>query len=128
MLDNAMDHLQWAANNFSQSRIIAVKDNLTYSERRALKELRNDHFIIIKEADKRGSVCVRDTTFYKETIAEMLKDSKTKILPVIINNKLSNRKNIFEATTVQSNCVIICVFPSFVRQILFMVNIYIHAM
>ena len=46
--------------------------NISVKEKNAIETLRNDSDIIIKEADKGGSVIIVDKDYYKEKILEML--------------------------------------------------------
>ena len=48
------------------------KSNLSFKQRNALNSLKNDKDIIIKEADKGGSVVVMNSNFYCEKIIDML--------------------------------------------------------
>lgn len=76
-LDTCIDSLQKASKNLKSFSVPTAKENLTHSERRALKQLKQNRNIIIKEADKGGTVCVMDRTFYAEKIHQMLDDSST---------------------------------------------------
>ena len=51
------------------------KPNLSKNEQNALKDLRNDRSIIIKEADKGGGVLIMDRDFYENKISNMLQDT-----------------------------------------------------
>ena len=52
-----------------------MKDNLTWKQKRALNELKNNKEIIIKEADKGSAVVIMSKHFYKSKILEILNDS-----------------------------------------------------
>ncbi|CAG2208988.1 unnamed protein product [Mytilus edulis] len=52
------------------------KQNLTRNEQDALKSLKDDDSIIIKEADKGGAIIIMDTDFYKEKVLEQLNDEE----------------------------------------------------
>ena len=44
------------------------------SEANAIKSLQNDHFIIIKEADKGGATVIMDREHYQEMVENTLSD------------------------------------------------------
>ena len=48
--------------------------NLSFRQKSALTELKNNQNIVIKEADKGSAVVVLDKDFYKEKILEMIND------------------------------------------------------
>ena len=52
-----------------------VKSNLCKEEEQALKDLREDPTIIIKEADKGGGVVIMNKEYYKDKITHMLQDN-----------------------------------------------------
>ncbi|CAC5423355.1 unnamed protein product [Mytilus coruscus] len=52
------------------------KQNLTRNEQDALKSLKDDDYIIIKEGDKGGAIIIMDTDFYKEKVLEQLNDEE----------------------------------------------------
>lgn len=54
-----------------------VYRNINEDEDKALEDLKNDSSIIIKEADKGGSVVIMNKSYYIEKIETMLKSSKT---------------------------------------------------
>ena len=62
-------------NNFPIT-ITKTKDNLTHSERKGLNDLRNDNSIILKEADKGGSIIIMSKDYYKERVMEQLNDTE----------------------------------------------------
>jgi len=51
-----------------------VKSNISSADKRVLSDLDADKSIIIKEANKGGTVVVLDRTFYKKKIEEMLQN------------------------------------------------------
>lgn len=51
-----------------------VKSNLSYKQKCAIDSLKDDHSIIIKEADKGSAVVIMNTDFYCEHIHSMLND------------------------------------------------------
>jgi len=53
-----------------------IKSNISFRQRQALKSLQNDKNIIIKEADKGGSVVVMERDYYCHKILDMLKDEE----------------------------------------------------
>ena len=53
------------------------RDNLPNSERTALNELHKNDDIIIKEADKGGTVVIMSKTYYYEIVMKHLRDSTT---------------------------------------------------
>ena len=53
-----------------------VYRNITSSENKALEELKRDDSIIIKEADKGGSVIIMNKTYYIQKIEAMLRNKK----------------------------------------------------
>ena len=74
LLDSCIHSLNKASKNLESFVNKPVKDNLPRNEMNALRELKSDHSIIIKEADKGGAVCIMDTDFYRIKISEMLND------------------------------------------------------
>ena len=76
-LDTGIDAMQKASKNLQSFALKTAKDNLTHSERRALKTLRQNHNIIIKEADKGGAICIMDKTYYASKIKSLLNDQNT---------------------------------------------------
>ena len=52
------------------------KNNLPRNEQDALKSLKDDESIIIKEADKGGAIIIMDTEYYKEKVLEQLDDEE----------------------------------------------------
>ncbi|CAC5398085.1 unnamed protein product [Mytilus coruscus] len=52
------------------------KQNSTRNEQDALKSLKDDDSIIIKEADKGGAIIIMDTDFYKEKVLEQRNDEE----------------------------------------------------
>ena len=54
-----------------------TKDNLAHSERDALRSLISDDSIIIKEADKGGSVVILDADYYVTMVQNMLNDQQS---------------------------------------------------
>jgi hypothetical protein len=74
-LDNFIDHLTTSSNIKHSGP--KTRPNTTYKERKALEELRNNHNIIIKEADKGGAIVIMDRDYYEEKIAETLADIDT---------------------------------------------------
>ncbi|MEW8546501.1 MAG: hypothetical protein AB2693_23545 [Candidatus Thiodiazotropha sp.] len=56
-----------------QSR--TINDNLRKQERQSIRSLSTDTNIIIKEADKGGSVVIMDTEHYKKMVNELLQDT-----------------------------------------------------
>ncbi len=87
-LDNGIENLQRVSRNLKSLHVKTPKENLTHSERRALKELSQDPSIIIKEADKGGAVCVLDRSFYAAKIKEMLQDANT--YKMIVGDQISS--------------------------------------
>lgn len=53
------------------------RSNLSTAQRRALVELKNNDSIIVKPADKGGSVVVMDKEAYRQSVLMMLSDSKS---------------------------------------------------
>ena len=53
------------------------RDNLPNSERKALNELRKNDDIVIKEADKGGTIVIMSKTYYYEMVMEHLRDRTT---------------------------------------------------
>ena len=54
-----------------------TRNNLTIEERKALKSLSSDSSIVIKEADKGGSVVIMDTDYYVSKVQSMLNDQES---------------------------------------------------
>ena len=52
--------------NELEPQITNFKDNLSTEERRALSELKNNNEIIIKKADKGGSIVIMDSSYYRD--------------------------------------------------------------
>ena len=76
-LDTGIDALNNVSRNLKSFNISTAKQNLTHSERKGLKELRNNPNIIIKEADKGGTVCIMDRSFYAQKMKDLLNDPET---------------------------------------------------
>ena len=53
------------------------KDNLIKSERKALNELRHNNEMVIKQADKGGTVVIMTKKYYHEMVMEHLLDHST---------------------------------------------------
>ena len=53
------------------------KPNLTYSQRAALRDLRNDNSIVILPADKGNATVVMDRSTYSDKMNALLKDEGT---------------------------------------------------
>lgn len=53
-----------------------LRDNLNKNHRSALKSLRNNPDIIIKEADKGSAIVIMNKNFYRDNITAMLNDNK----------------------------------------------------
>ena len=67
------------------------KDNLTHSERNALRDLRENNDIITKPADKGGAVIILNTTDYTEKGEAYVKDETTyKVLPCLRRDPLES--------------------------------------
>ena len=63
-LDTTIDFInQQNLNNLSKN-----KNNLSKDDWQALKELKNDESIVIKEADKGGAVVLMDSAHYEQMI------------------------------------------------------------
>ena len=52
------------------------KQNLTEHESKAMKALKNDDKIIIKEADKGGATVIMDKQHYKEMVHSIINDTE----------------------------------------------------
>ncbi|XP_053568734.1 usherin [Bombina bombina] len=61
----------------------AVAPNLTYKERMAIKSLRDDCDIVIKNADKGGSIVVMDKSYYFEEALSQLNNDKIYRRPIV---------------------------------------------
>lgn len=72
-LEQFIDNIQ----RFPQTRIECVKSNLTPNEKGALQLLRDNEDIVVKEADKGGTVIIMDTDYYAYHIQAMLNDMDT---------------------------------------------------
>ena len=75
-LDLCIDSLNSVANNLHDNTH-HLKSNLSKEELKALKDLKEDKSIIIKEADKGSAVVIMDIDYYKENITLMLQDINT---------------------------------------------------
>lgn len=73
-LEKYIEHIETTASVHVPTTV--PKNNISYDQRQALKELQNNPNIIIKEADKGGAIVVMDREYYKEKILEMLQDSE----------------------------------------------------
>ncbi len=51
-----------------------MRDNLSKSEREAIKTIIHNDDVIIKEADKGSALCITNKEFYEQNMLEMLKD------------------------------------------------------
>ena len=72
-LDTTIDFInQQNLNNLSKN-----KNNLSKDDWQALKELKNDESIVIKEADKGGAVVLMDSAHYEQMIYKQLEDKNT---------------------------------------------------
>ena len=76
-LDNCIDTLMQMTKELPNTPSKPTRNNLTKAEEKALGELMNNKDIIIKKADKGGSVCVMNKQYYADKIAEMLSDNTT---------------------------------------------------
>ena len=56
---------------------VSRKSNLSKEEWNALECLKNNKDIVIKEADKGGTVVIMDSNYYAEKINHMLQDTNT---------------------------------------------------
>ena len=70
ILDKYFENL-WNSNFTENSN---VPKNLSFNQRKALKEIQNLKDIIIKEADKGSAVVVMNKDYYKDKIDEMVND------------------------------------------------------
>ena len=60
----------------------------------ALKELKNDESIVIKEADKEGAVVIMDSDHYEQTIYKQTEDQTTyKKIDPSCDNKIMRANN-----------------------------------
>ena len=68
-----------------------IRNNISSTDRDALKSLRNNQNIIIKKADKGGCIVILDTDNYIKKIDAMLSDSTTysKLLQIDLDQKKS---------------------------------------
>ena len=60
--------------NIDLDQTCDTRNNLTYKQREALNEIKNNENIIIKEADKGSTVVIMNKDYYQKKISEMLKD------------------------------------------------------
>ena len=79
------------ASSLKSFDVSNLKQSLIHSERRALNELRNNRDIVIKEADKGGTVCIMDRSFYCQKIKDMLQEHDT--YQLIHNDQVSPTMN-----------------------------------
>ena len=56
------------------------KDNMTKTERKAIKELKKDNTIVILKADKGNTTVIMNKVIYEEKINNMLSDTTTYVL------------------------------------------------
>ena len=70
ILDKYFENL-WNSNFTENSH---VPNNLSFKQRKALKEIQNAEDIIIKEADKGSAVVIMNKEFYEKKINEMVND------------------------------------------------------
>ena len=52
----------------------SIKNNISQKQKQALRNIRENENIIIKEADKGSAVVIFDKTYYKTKIQEILND------------------------------------------------------
>ena len=75
--NNALENFINNLENMPKSNVnIKCKENVTKQQREAIKRLSEDRSIIIKEADKGGSVVVMDSEHYKTMAYSTLNDSE----------------------------------------------------
>jgi hypothetical protein len=85
-LDKYIDFLH--ATSATQAPQNQKKSNTPHYLQHALKELQDNHDLIIKEADKGGAIVLMDKDYYEEKIMEMLADKETyKEIPNNIDRK-----------------------------------------
>ncbi len=65
-LDHFIDHL----NRYPINTTKNVRDNLSKSEREAIKTIIHNDDLIIKEADKGSAVCIMNKNFYEQNMLE----------------------------------------------------------
>ena len=53
------------------------KKNLSKEDCQALKKMKNNESIVIKEADKGGAVVIMDSVYYEQIIYKQLEDKNT---------------------------------------------------
>ena len=74
VLESVCDTLSHLAENLEHLIPENNYDNLNFSERKALKDLKSDDNIIIKEADKGNVVVILEKSFYKNQMLNTLSD------------------------------------------------------
>lgn len=100
-LSTSMNYLENIPLKPDGSRV--RKSNISLNERKAIKSLKSDKSIIIKEADKGSTVVIMDKEYYLEKILNMLNNSDTYILEdktsdLNIQNKIVRLINKFNLT------------------------------
>lgn len=77
-LDLAVDSLTQVADNLDDcDGLRSKRSNISKQEWHAINSLKNNRKIVIKEADKGGSVVIMNTEYYAEKMKSMLQDSNT---------------------------------------------------
>ena len=92
----------------------AAKSNITMEERQALKLLRDNNDIVIKQVDKGGGIVIMDTSYYEEKVNECLsnttvyKKCNMKVVNTAMNKVISfvdKHKNLFDTKKFESKYI-----------------------
>ena len=69
-----------------------TKNNLSYKQKQALKNLQKNENLIIKEADKRSAIVILDKTYYRTKIKKILSnETDYKLLDANVDNKIISK-------------------------------------
>ena len=75
--NTALDNFISKVEDFPKTKLLNnKKQNLTERESKAMKALKNDDTIIIKEADKGGATVIKNKQHYKEMVHSIITDTE----------------------------------------------------
>ena len=99
MLDIVVDYLN---NQNFDNAATKNKSNISKNEWEAIKSLKENDSIVIKEADKGGAVVVMNKTHYYNIVVKILQDEETYKKPMtIVTKKFSKTlKNLLQNSAI----------------------------